>query len=69
MTQMPPEARDRLYAELARAITDAGPEREPLFLARLALLLFETVADEARCRQAIADALEELPTPSLSATA
>ena len=64
---MPPDARDRLYAELARAITEAGPARESLFLARLALLLFEAVGDEAPCRQAIADALADLPMPSLSA--
>lgn len=62
-----PEARDRIYAECARAITEAGALREPLFLARLALLLFEEVGDEARCRRALAAALEELPTPSLSA--
>jgi len=62
-----PDARDRLYAECARAITDAGPERESLFLARLALLLFEQVGDEARCRTALADALQDLPVPSLSA--
>jgi hypothetical protein len=64
---MPPDARDRLYAQLARAITEAGSARESLFLARLALLLFEAVGDEAPCRQAIADALVDLPMPSLSA--
>ena len=64
---LPPEARDRLYAECARAISEAGSERESLFLARLALLLFEQVGDESRCREAIADALEALPIPSLSA--
>jgi cellobiose-specific phosphotransferase system component IIA len=63
-----PEARDRLYAECARAISEAGAERESLFLARLALLLFEQVGDEARCRAALAHALDQLPTPSLSAT-
>ncbi|MBT2301452.1 hypothetical protein J7E70_13375 [Variovorax paradoxus] len=62
-----PEARDRLYAECARAISEAGVERESLFLARLALLLFEQVGDEARCRAALAHALDELPMPSLSA--
>ncbi len=62
-----PEARDRLYAECARAISEAGCERESLFLARLALLLFEQVGDEARCRAALADALQALPIPSLSA--
>ncbi len=60
------EARDRLYAECARAISQAGTERESLLLARLVLLLFEQVGDEARCRQALHDALDALPTPSLS---
>ena len=66
---LPPDARDRLYAELAAAISGAGDDRESLFLARLALLLMERTADEAVCRQAIADALRDLPTPSLSARA
>jgi hypothetical protein len=63
------DARDRLYAECARAISEAGDARESLFLARLALLLFEQVGDEARCRQALADALHALPLPSLSSPA
>jgi hypothetical protein len=67
MNTLAPDARDRLYAECARAITEAGTERESLFLARLALLLFEQVGDEARCRAALADALQGLPIPSLSA--
>ena len=62
-----PEARDRLYAECARAVSEAGAERASLLLARLALLLFEQLGDEARCRQALADALHALPVPSLSA--
>lgn len=66
-TALHPEARDRLYAACARAITEAGPERESLFLARLALLLFEQVGDEARCSDALAHALRDLPVPSLSA--
>ena len=65
---LPPEARDRLYATCANAISEAGDARESLFLARLALLLFEQVGDEARCRRALADALEALPLPSLSAS-
>lgn len=65
---LPAEARDRLYAACAQAITEAGAARESLFLARLALLLMEQVGDEARCQQALADALQELPHPSLSAT-
>lgn len=65
---LPADARDRLYAACARAVTEAGTQRESLFLARLALLLFEQVGDEARCQQALADALDALPAPSLSAT-
>jgi len=65
---LPPDARDRLYAECARTISEAGAERESLFLARLALLLFEQVGDEARCREALSDALHALPVPSLSAS-
>lgn len=67
MSALAPEARDRLYAECARAISEAGSSRESLFLSRLALLLFEQVGDEARCRTAIAQALDGLPQPSLSA--
>ena len=67
-TSLAPDARDRIYAECACAITEAGAERESLFLARLALLLFEQVGDEARCRRALADAMDALPVPSLSAT-
>jgi hypothetical protein len=67
-TVLPADARDSLYADCARAISEAGTARESLFLARLALLLFEQVGDEARCRQAIADALDALPMPSLSET-
>ena len=63
-----PDARDRLYAECARAITEAGAERESLFLARLALLMFEQVGDESLCLASLADALRALPVPSLSAS-
>lgn len=69
MSTLSPDARDRLYAELAAAITEAGEARESLFFARLSLLLFEAIADEARCRKALSDALHALPTPSLSAQA
>jgi hypothetical protein len=64
---LPATARDALYAELAEAVTTAGRERESLFLARLALLLFEALGDEAAARAAVAEALHELPAPSLSA--
>lgn len=58
---------DRVYARCSNAIAEAGRERESLFLARLALLLFEQVQDEGRCMAAIEAALHELPMPSLSA--
>jgi hypothetical protein len=67
MNTLPADSRDRLYAALAEAITAAGEAREPLFFARLSLLLFEAVGDEACCRKALSDALHELPMPSLSA--
>lgn len=67
MSALPDDARDRLYTRCAEAITAAGRERESLFLARLALLLFEACGDEARCLAALEAALAELPKPSLSA--
>lgn len=66
VSTLPPEARDRVFAACARAISEAGSEREALFLARLALLLFEEVGDEARCQLALEAALDGLPNPSLS---
>jgi len=60
-------AQDRVYQRCANAISEAGLEREPLFLARLALLLFQEVGDEQRCLRAIEQALTDLPAPSLSA--
>lgn len=60
-------ARDRLYNRLALGITAAGGTREALLLARLALLLFERLDDEAAAAAAIQAALHELPQPSLSA--
>ncbi len=69
MSNLPADTRDRLYAALAEAISEAGEARESLFLARLSLLLFEAVGDEQSCRKALSDALRNLPTPSLSARA
>lgn len=60
-------ARERLYVRLADGVTAAGAARESLVLARLALLLFERLGDEAASAAAIDAALHELPTPSLSA--
>lgn len=67
MTPLQPEARDRLYTRRAQATTEAGRARESLFLARLVLLLFVQVADEAACQLSIDAALRSLPNPSLSA--
>jgi len=66
-TSIDAAVQDRLYAECSNAIAEAGRTRESLFLARLALLLFETIGDEDRCRAAIQAALRDLPKPSLSA--
>jgi hypothetical protein len=61
-----PQERDALYRECCLAITEAGRERESLFLARLALLLIEEVGDPQRCRSAIAAAARDLPMPSMA---
>lgn len=66
-TPLAEATRDRLYTTCAEAVSAAGATRESLFFARLALLLFEQVGDEERCNQAIAEALHQLPEPSLSA--
>lgn len=60
-------AQDRVYARCSNAIAEAGRQRESLFLARLTLLLFEQLGDELACNIAIESALQDLPTPSLSA--
>ena len=58
--------RDEVYRALCLAITEAGQDRESLYLARLALLLAEQVGDATRCLTAIAEAGRGLPTPSMS---
>jgi len=60
-------ARDRLYTACAQAISTVGTTRESLLLARLVLLLMEQLGDEALSHQAIVQAVQDLPTPSLSA--
>ncbi|TXL66229.1 DUF2783 domain-containing protein [Zeimonas arvi] len=45
--------RDDVYTRICLAITEAGPGRESLFLARLSLLLAEAVGDAQRVREAI----------------
>lgn len=53
------EALDALWARLAEATAQAGPQRE-LFLAKLALLLARELDDPARVEAAIAVALQDL---------
>ena len=57
---METEALEGLWERLAEAITAAGPEREALFLAKLALLLGRELGDAARTETLIALALRDL---------
>lgn len=54
--------RDDAYTRICLAITEAGPGRESLFLARLSLLLAEAVGDARRVREAIEAARLSDPT-------
>ena len=58
MTAMPAEDFEAAYESLAMAIDSAGPEREALFLTRLALVLGHQLGDIAAFRNAIRTALE-----------
>ena len=58
MTAMPSEDFEAAYESLAMAIDSAGPEREALFLTRLALVLGHQLGDIAAFRNAIRTALE-----------
>ena len=60
MSAMPFEDFETAYETLAKAIDMAGPDREALFLTRLALVLGHEVGDIAVFRQAIKTALEDL---------
>ncbi|WP_222440506.1 hypothetical protein [Siccirubricoccus deserti] len=51
---------EALWAALAEAVDQAGPEREALFLAKLALLLGREVGDLDRVRALLAVALRDL---------
>lgn len=51
---------ERLWEQLAEAIAAAGPEREALFLAKLALLLGREIGDAERVSAAIGVALRDL---------
>ena len=60
MSPMPFEDLESAYETLATAIDSAGPEREALFLTRLALVLSHELGDIAAFRGAIRTALEGL---------
>lgn len=47
---------DDVYTKACYAMTELGEARQPLFLARLALLLMKDVGDAARIRAAIESA-------------
>ena len=52
---------DAMWERLAEAVTAAGPARENLLLAKLALLLGREVGDLARVEALIALAIKDLP--------
>ena len=60
MSTMPFDDLESAYETLATAIDSAGPEREALFLTRLALALANQLGDIAAFRNAIGTALEGL---------
>ena len=60
MSAMPPADFETAYETLATAIDTAGPEREALFLTRLALVLAHEVGDIAVFRKVVKAALEGL---------
>ena len=55
---MPPDDFETAYESLAMAIDSAGPEREALFLTRLALVLGHELGDIVAFKRAIRTALE-----------
>lgn len=54
------EANERLYDALAEAIDRAGPEKEALFLTKLALLLANQIGDDASIESALKLALHHI---------
>jgi hypothetical protein len=60
MSTMPPGDFETAYETLATAIDSAGPQREALFLTRLALVLAHEVGDIDAFRKAVKAALEGL---------
>jgi hypothetical protein len=60
MSTMPADDFEAAYEALAMAIDAAGPEREALFLTRLALVLGHQLGDVEAFRTAIRTALDDL---------
>ena len=58
MTTMPAADFETAYETLATAIDTAGPEREALFLTRLALVLAHELGDIAVFQNAVRTALD-----------
>ncbi len=58
---LPFEDLERFYEQLAEAIDAVGPQRETLFLAKLALTLAHQLEDGAKAQAAITTALQDLP--------
>lgn len=52
---------ETLWERLAEAVTEAGPARETLFLAKLALLFGNALGDRTQAEALIAIALQDLP--------
>ena len=51
---------EAVWERLAEAVDRAGPEREALFLSKLAVLLADALGDRARAERLIETALEDL---------
>ena len=51
---------EAMWERLAEAIDRAGPEREALFLSKLAVLLADALGDRARVERLMEAALEDL---------
>jgi hypothetical protein len=60
MSTLPFTDLETAYELLARAIDSAGPEKESLFLAKLALVLAHESGDLAMFRKAISTALDDV---------
>ena len=54
------EELEAIWERLAEAIDRAGPEREALFLSKLAVLLADALGDRARAERLVEAALENL---------